>query len=119
MCKSKSRILLVLGVTFVVALMSCGGQSAEKRMNVDRNLWELRNLVGETNEVVDRAIARGFMDNQAIAEYNLLVDAVNELLSLNLSEATNDELDEVLAACNQMKVDISTLKGTLEGVLAR
>ena len=107
-----SRFLLV-GAILSVALMSCG-QDAEKRYNVDRAMYQLFTLVGETTPIVETAIQRGLLDWDAQAGYNTMIDAVNELVTINLDDASNDDLDVMLVSINQMIGEVSNLKAQLQ-----
>ena len=110
---------IVVVVMFSTTLVSCG-PSAEKIASVNYELYQLHYLVNETTVLVEAALSRNLMTAQGGAEYNVLLDAVNELLRMDLSTAANDEeLDSVLESINSMKLEVSNLKATLERSLRR
>ncbi|MCL2074092.1 MAG: hypothetical protein FWH18_09230 [Marinilabiliaceae bacterium] len=107
---------LVVAVVLSAALISCGPSPAKVKAVQDAYAG-LVNLVNETTVLIEAARDLDIIDNDVIDEYNTLVDVVNELGEIELDKASNAELDSVLESINQMKTDVSALKGVYQGVL--
>ena len=106
---------LVVVMFLSTALVSCG-PSEEKIKRVQDSYASLVELMNQTTKLVESARNRGLLDSEAIDEYNKAVAAVNEIGEVDLSKSSNSELDDVLESIAEMRIEISALKGILEGL---
>ena len=114
-----SSILVLAVMIFSAALVSCGGQDPAKLQRVQDTFDEVVRLANDVTRLVDRAASRGLLDQAAIDEYNYsVVDEINRITELDFSQASNDELDEIVRDLLKLQIDLAEAKGAFEGVLA-
>ncbi|MCL2074091.1 MAG: hypothetical protein FWH18_09225 [Marinilabiliaceae bacterium] len=77
----------------------------------------LVNLVNETTELVDAASAQNLITQEDIDEYNVMVEAVNQLGEVGLDQVSDSELDSVFGSINEMTAEVSKLNVFLQGAL--